>query len=173
MSTTSQTIQAKPDPLALTEADLRAFVGPNADAYARYLTKCQGKKNLVGSFVWTAFFLPLVWLAYRKFYLGIAIFIGVFIALAVAFEYVPFLARFDRHLGMAMSVAVAISGRIFVVTRAAKQAAKADMNGLTGDARRAFLVERGGTSWISALLAGIFTVGVIGWLAYLLWGSEH
>lgn len=173
MPMTSQTVTAKADPMNLTEADLRSFVGPNGDAYVRYLAKCQVKKNLVGSFVWTAFFLPLVWLAYRKFYLGIAIFIGIFIALAVGSEYVPFLARFDRHIGMAMSIAVAISGRIFVVTRAAKQAVKADMNGLTGDARHAFLAERGGTSWISALLAGIFTVGVTGWLAYLLWRSEQ
>jgi hypothetical protein len=79
---TTQTIQTKADPLALTEADLRAFIGANGDLYARYLEGCRVKKKLVGSFVWTAFFLPLVWLAYRKLYLAIAILIGVLIGVA-------------------------------------------------------------------------------------------
>lgn len=168
---TSQAIQTKADPLALTEDDLRAFVGPNADAYAGYLVKCQSKKKLIGSFVWTAFFFPLVWLAYRKLYLGIAILVGIVVAFVILVDLVPDLASLERSLNVGLMAGVAVAGRIFVLMRAAKTVARADEAGLSGDARKAFLAERGGTSWISALLAGILMLGFAGWIFYQTWGS--
>lgn len=160
------------NPLLLKEDDLRAFVGANADSYAAYLQKSQERGRLQTPFLWTAFFFPLVWLAYRKFYLGIAIFIGAVVAITVVQEFVRLPDVVDRWIGPAMAGGVAVSAKYFVVTFAAKYAGKADAQGLIGDARRTFLAEHGGTSWISALLAGIFTLGVAGWVAYTLWGSE-
>ncbi len=168
---TTLTGKQSADPLALTENDLRAFVGPNADSYADYLEKSQLRGRLLTKFVWTAVLLPLVWLAYRRFYFGVGIFIGVAVAIAIAQDFVPLLARFGHHLGLAMAFAVAASGGSLVVMRAAKQAAKADAAGLAGAARQNFLAERGGVSWISAGLAGIFMIGAFGWIAYLAWGA--
>jgi hypothetical protein len=164
--------KAAANAMNLTEEDFRAFVGSNANAYWSWLEKSQIKKRLIGGFVWTAFFLPLVWLAYRKLYLGIAIFIAVGIAFVILQDFMPFLQRMDRSIAIGMAAAVAVAGRTFVAMRAANQVAKADEAGLTGDARRAFLADHGGTSWISALLAGIFTLGFAGWIFYLMWGSS-
>lgn len=160
------------DTLHVSDDDLRASVGPNADVYIRYLQKVRERRHALHQFVWTALILPLVWLAYRRFYLGVGIFLLSAIAIGFLPEIIPFFARFERHLGIALAVAVAATGKVFVVKRAAKHAAQADAAGLTGDARHAFLAERGGTSGISALLAGIFTLGVAGAAFYTLWGSE-
>ena len=136
-----------------------------------YLRKSQERGALRTPFLWVAFFLPLVWLSYRRLYWGVAIFLGVCVGIAVAQEFVPFLMRIDRYIGIGICGGVAVSGKMFVVTFAARAAGKADAAGLTGEVRRDFLASRGGTSWISALLAGIFTLGSAGWLLYLLWGS--
>ena len=165
---TDQTVQTKPNPLALRETDLRAFIGPNADAYSRYHQKCQVKKKLVGSFVWTAFFFPLIWLAYRKLYFEIVIVVAVAITIGIFQAYVPALERLETAINVGLMVGVAVAGRIFVLLRAAKHVGKADAAGLTGEARHLYLADRGGTSWISAALVGILMLGIAGAMFYTL-----
>lgn len=164
--------KAAADTLNVSDEDLRASVGPNADVDIKYLQKVRERRHAFHQFVWTAFLLPLVWLAYRRFYLGIGLFLVAAVAIGFLPEIIPFFARFERHLGIALAVAVAATGKVYVIKRAARHAAKADEAGLTGEARRTFLADRGGTSWISALLAGIFTLGFAGWIFYLTQGSS-
>ena len=167
----SPTARPAVNSLTLTDEDLRASVGPNADAYVTYLKKFRERRHLLHQFIWIAVLLPLVWLAYRKFYAGIVIFVGIVGAFVIAQEYLPSPVRFDRNVGIALAVTVAGTGKTFVITRAVKHAARADATGLLGASRRDFLAERGGTSWISAVLAGIFTVGVAGWVFYSFQGA--
>jgi len=162
---TTPTAKTVADPLTLSNDDLIAFVGPNARSYVTYLENSRLRMRLYESVVWIAILVPLVWLAYRKLYLGIALFFGAILAISIVTEFVPLDSRVERWIGPALGVAVAVSGKIYLVRRVAKFAARADAAGLAGIARREYLAARGGTSWIAASLAGIFTLGV-NWLVY-------
>lgn len=67
-----------------SEADLRAFVGPNADYYLRGWADAQPGVDLQRlRWNWPAFFLNVVWLLYRRMYRYFWIGAGVLVAIGL------------------------------------------------------------------------------------------
>jgi hypothetical protein len=112
----------------------------------------------VTSWCWPGFLVPLPWFAYRKMW-GALIGFPVGIAIVVLLNiYVPQLGKAPGADGFYLILAIVLGGMygksLFVQT-ASKAAVKASAQGLTGDARAAYLAKRGGTSPLAAVIVSI------------------
>jgi hypothetical protein len=143
------------------EWDLAAFFGPNADCYlGTYYASEEGGRSgaphvlerassFNRSFLWVAFFFPLPWLFYRRFYaLGSAFLIGSIVLTLLA----PKVGAAAAGLGA--NIFFLIAGKRLYLNRAIRAIQKADERALRGPERRAYLERLGGAS-VPALIAAI------------------
>ena len=87
---------------------LRAYIGENWDGYAGVFDAIEKKKGIPASWSWAAFFIPWIWLVYRKRYAWAA---GIFVAMHVAQYFVPLSA-------LAISILLGIFGKALYVRSA-------------------------------------------------------
>jgi len=146
---------------AKAKMDLVHFAGPNAHAYLAYWHRQRaGKPNGIAfGWVWGAFLAPTVWCFYRKLWLYGVLLLLVPMAIALL---IPALA--GKGSG-GFAIAAGGLAKYLYVDQAGKAAAKADLLGLAGDARRDFLKRAGGVSWVGlglglALYGGFIVVAV-------------
>jgi hypothetical protein len=144
-------------------ADLRAFVGPNADYYLKKWAPRLNDPSQSAGANFAAFFLSLFWLPYRKMYKLAAIFYGIIIVeliietLIYAPQEPP--EAPGRFLGLLISIACSAYGNRWYLAHAQKAIAKTRAEGLEGGALRERLSKLGGTNiWASLGMLAAFVV---------------
>lgn len=165
----SQARPPVPRTTAPTEAELRAFVGPNADYYLNKWSLAQVRPGQGGGYNWPAFLLGGVWLPYRKLYAaastlwGIAFLLGVWnllspkagpaISFTALFAFIPFL----------LLLALASYADQLYLAKARKVITQARGQCQSGEIHLATIARRGGTSRIAALgFPAVFLFGLFG-----------
>jgi hypothetical protein len=173
MTDTTETPRQSFDESALAR-DMRDFAGRNADTMLRKMrrflppaadpasaAKQKRRRGGGASLIWPAAFITFIWFFYRRMYLE-----------GAAFIILPILIVFLLPEAQAMNsipgTIALLTGGWFYWKRADRRIAKADAQGLTGDARSAFLAAGGGVSVaglvlgviLYAVLIGLFIVGV-------------
>lgn len=133
----------QPEELQLTEEQMAAFAGPNSAAYVKYLRKSKEKGRRKVGFIWGAFLAPPVWLAYRKLYFYLGIYVAVVAALVVL------LPSSATGAGTGISVAVAMIGKMLIMERAWKTCDKSYDMEMNEAQRLEYLARKGGVSWIA------------------------
>jgi len=103
-------------------------------------------RNWVMSWSWPGFFMPIVWLFYRKLYLYDALCIVIPLAIALVF---------DLSAGSGIAVAIALSAKAWYVSAGLQRLGKADQLGLLGEERNDYLRRVGGVSPAAGWLVGL------------------
>ena len=135
---------AQLDFLRLTDEQLTAYVGPNSSYYLKHLHKCQESGRLKIGFVWGALLAPPVWLAWRRYYLFLLLYLVV-VALAI------WLLPDNTSIGTGLSAGMAIAARMIVLSQATSILRKAE--GASEEEKLKLLAEKGGVSWIAGGIA--------------------
>jgi Protein of unknown function (DUF2628) len=119
-----------------SEADLRTFIGPNADRYLRVWREMdEGRTRTAWN--WPAFLFPELWLLYRKMYLDGALVLGIL--LLGAFVTNPLVSVFGS---LALKVALGCRGDRLYREHAERRVAE-----ILARHGRGALARAGGTSW--------------------------
>jgi hypothetical protein len=173
----------------ITEQELRAFVGRNANYYLRKFwpalkTRGPGYDNVAiaglmvkqpkTGFNWVAFFLSGLWLPYRKMYLPTLLLFGVVLIESVLEEvvFVGILGKPEpphdlaRLVGFAVAIVCGCFGNQWYLYRARKVIADVRSQGLSAEEHLRELSKRGGTSLPAPL--GLFAVSVVALVAVVL-----
>jgi hypothetical protein len=146
----------------LTDQEVAAFVGKNADYYLQSWQTAPegmgGAGNRAG-FNWAAFFLSGFWLPYRKMYRAGAIFFGVLVLESIL-EEVVFIGILGKPeapglLGSLVGFIAAMIcggfGNAWYLSHTQKKIAEARNQELADDAYLQALAKRGGTSFAASL----------------------
>ena len=144
-------------------ADLAAFCGPNAEVYLPIYRKMrEGSDQWVASWSWAGFFVPTLWLFYRKLYV-----LGTLCLLLPAFVAFGPDAAAGSVVGGSMGILIAVWSKAWYVSTGLRRIAEADRLELAGSERRDFLRRVGGVSasacWLIAFLHAALIVVAIGW----------
>ena len=141
----------------LTEDEIRAFVGKNADYYLDRWPASGEQFARARGFNWAAFLLSVLWLPYRKMYRVAWSMFGVIAAYHV-------LGEFAIAWGVGTEKSLEPGGRVFSIifsivcgafangwylAHVQREVAKIRLLGLEGDAFRQALARRGGTSLLA------------------------
>ena len=152
-------------------AELRAFIGPNADAFmpqyevmrARVGAEPKQKGRYKASFVVMAFFLGPCWFFYRRMW----VWAWSLVALYVALAFLPFTSR----VGLPLALAMAMVGRQAYVASAVHRIVRFRNAPAPSEAKRV----PGGVSpvagWVSSLILGV--LAILGLAAIILAASLH
>jgi len=148
------------DQAALTD-DLRTYFGPHAEIFLATYEKIHRRRGfgrmMPATWSWQVLFTSYAWLYYRKLWLS-----ATLAALASALPLgLPALA--DNALSMTLTLLMCVYGKPWYVRVALSQLAKADQLGLSGDARRHYLLQAGGTSPLAAGIASVAMAGLMVW----------
>jgi hypothetical protein len=146
---------------ALTEQEVRAFVGSSADYYLRSWKPALSGQARGSGFNLFAFLGSGVWLGYRKMYRAYFILLGIILA-EEALEQVLFLGilqmrtapRLDGLIGLVVAVVSGVCGNGWYLSHARRVIAEVRSQGLEDDAHMKELARRGGTSLGASL--GLF-----------------
>jgi hypothetical protein len=161
---------------ALTEAEVRAVVGENADYYSKAWTPALSGQGRESRFNGAAFLVPLLWLGYRKMYLPMFIFYGItamiqFVLILGLFVGVLELSNSSPALelvvlvlaclGMLVPFLVAgFGGNRWYLARARRVIEEVRSYGLPQEDQLKALSRRGGTSsWAVFVLLGFSVIG--------------
>jgi len=148
------------DQAALTE-DLNHYFGPHAQVFLATYAKIRGRRGfsrmMPVTWSWQLLFTSYAWLYYRKLWLTATLTACVMTLSNV----LPTMA--DNALSLALTLLMCVYGKPWYVRTALKQIAKADLLGLSGDARRRHLSQAGGISPLAAALASIAMVLLLMW----------
>lgn len=145
----------------LTEREVAAFVGPNADFYVKKWHARLEETGTETGFNWAAFFLAGVWLVYRKMYLGAAIFFGM-IALESMLEVWLGVPRSALYLGtLVISLVFGACGNQWYFSRAQKAIARVTRLGLPHEDALQSLARRGGTNSVGAWAVYFLIVALV------------
>ncbi|MEO7298559.1 MAG: DUF2628 domain-containing protein [Verrucomicrobiota bacterium] len=149
----------------LTEEEITAFVGQNADHYfSRWTPLIQGQNWT--SFNWAAFFLTGVWLLYRKMYKPALIFFGIIILESIL-EWSVFGDEtprgLERLVGLTAAIVCGAYGNRWYLAHATKVIVQVRAQDLPGNAFMDAISKRGGTSVGAAL--GFFAAVALIFLA--------
>lgn len=146
--------------------DLRDFSGRNAETMLRKMrrflppiadpanaAKPKRRRGGGASLIWPAFFINFVWFFYRRMYLEGAAFVILPILIVLLLPEAQAMNSIPGAIALA-------TGGWFYWKRADRRIAKANAQGLTGDARSAFLAAGGGVS-IPGLMFGVILYAVL------------
>jgi hypothetical protein len=130
--------------IAPTEAELRAFVGRNADYYLERWSWLTGPKRSGAGLNVAALLLGWFWLLYRKLYLAAAlIFVTGYLLFAVGMPL--------SVLCVALGMSLGNSANSLYLDRARKVIARARAQCRPGEDHLAIIARRGGTSLLGAI----------------------
>ncbi len=158
VSTTTINDIAERSDKASVWADLATFFGPNAEAYLHVYDQMRVRSSdWVLSWSWAGFFIPHVWLCYRKQYLLTVLSIAIPAVLILAFDL--------DHVAVGGGLVITLWGKSWYVQAGLKRVAKADALGLAGAERIDYLRRAGGVSLVAAgivaCLYGVLLVSAI------------
>lgn len=180
-------VPALPLPVGPTEAGsadgreqrlLRSFVGSNVDFYLKkWGSPAVKPSERTTGFNWAALFFSGLWLAYRKMYKAVAIFLAVVLVETIAEEvlFVGILghaetpAALGRFVGIAFGIICGACGNLWYLRHANAAVADVLAQGLDEPAAAAALSKRGGTSLLASL--GFLLLLMVG-LTVVYVGSE-
>ena len=130
---------------------LRAAIGPRADYYLRHW-RAMDEAGKSWDWNWAACFANLYWLAFRKMWLGVVLFILANIAVSVIGAMVPALSKYTLVMAILLTFVTGSYGNPFYRRQTEKLVASG--------ASIEDLKRRGGTSPIALLVALALTVGL-------------
>ena len=129
--------------------DLATFFGPHADrflaVYGKMRERHQKQRRYLLSWNWMAFFAPPVWFCYRKQY----------IAAAVVFLIPVLLSYVIGSAGSSALIIIPIMANFWYVQVGLSRIAKANDQGLEGEARADYLRASGGVSKLAGGIVGV------------------
>jgi hypothetical protein len=155
-----------------TEQELRAFVGPNARYYLKSWQPALSGEGGPTGFKWAAFFLPGLWLGYRKMYAAVFILYGLLLA-ETALEPVVFVGVLKMPdvphglwatVGLVTGVLIGTFGNGWYLARARRVIGEVRSLGLSEADHLKALAARGGTSPSASFglfLLFVLTVSII------------
>ncbi|MDF1747487.1 MAG: DUF2628 domain-containing protein [Alphaproteobacteria bacterium] len=147
---------------ALSEKDLRAFVVKRGDYFVSLFRKIKTGENQYGvSWNWLAFFLPLVWLAYRRRHRTIIALLLFFTFFFTVGSWAGAQAKHGSGLSMLLSFIFALLGNKDVLDSASRAAQEADELGMKHSRRLEFLGQKGGVSLVGAGIAMVLQIFLI------------
>lgn len=149
--------------VSVAEADL---AGPNAEPYLAFRQKLINKGGRVWfSWSWSAFFVPIAWLAYRRLF-SFLFFVSVIMSIAVAVVGVLSMAFKPLALlnfaVLAYPFAMAMIAKRLVLIEADKAAAMADAAGVAPANRPVLVAAQGGVSRAGAWLGAVLYALLVG-----------
>jgi hypothetical protein len=162
--------------IALTEEEVRAFVGSNSEYYLQAWAPALSGRGRGSRFNGAAFLVPVLWLGYRKMYLPMFIFyvitamiqfvliLGLFVGVlekSNSSSALDLVAMALAFLGMLVPFLVAgfVGNRLYLA-RARRVIEEIRSQGLPQEDQLKALSRRGGTSsWAVFVLLGFFIVG--------------
>jgi hypothetical protein len=167
--------------VALTDADIRAFVGPRADRYAHLWANCIAGTVMVPRFNVAALFGGPIWMGYRKLYGLTAVWFGLLVALTLTRS-----ALFDdaasesaqafvSAAGLAEGIAMSWVGNYAYLRKARRTVNEARATFPDSREREIRLRQRGGVTWLGLVVApalGFVGTGIALALATKLFGFE-
>lgn len=152
---------------ALTEKEIRVFVGRHADYYlTRWHRALAGVRKGAG-FNWAAFLLAGLWFPYRKMYVAAAIFYGIILAESIVEEvgFMVILGEAPEGLGiewwdgLITAFVCGVYGNRWYLTRCRKVVADLKSQGMPEGAYLQSLSRRGGTNIAASL--GFFVLFMV------------
>jgi len=151
--------QAKARP-PVGEADLRLYLGPNADSYVHYRDRARaGSRPFLWHWNWWGFLFPVPWLFYRKLW-------AVGVALVLLPVLLDALYGFGTQMGIALAALIAAWGKPLVIERAERKVRQLDGLGLVSQHSIEWLRRAGGVSLPGALLGALLTLSLLGLYLY-------
>jgi hypothetical protein len=159
----------EPTSAALTEQEIRAFVGSSADYYLRSWKPALSGRGRASGFNVFAFLGSGLWLGCLKMYRATFILLGIILAEEVL-EQVLFLGilqmrtapRLDGLIGLVVGIVSGMCGNGWYLSHARRVIAEVRSQGLEDDAHLKELARRGGTSLGASLgLLLLFAVAMI------------
>ena len=133
------------------EERLRVAIGPRADYYLRHWRESDASRKMY-DWNWAACFANAYWLAYRKMWLWLVLFILANIAVSAIGMVVPALAKYTLVMAIGLTFVTGSWGNGWYRRQTEKLAA----SGLD----REQLAKKGGTSPIALIVALALTVGL-------------
>lgn len=159
------TMEATSAPEELTEQEIRAFVGSNAEFYLRkWDAVLRGRDNSAG-FNWAAFWLAGLWVPYRKLYLH-AVALYAIMLLLVVVDLSGASGHSRDGLAMLLGVICGAFGNGWYLSHARATITGIRSQRLEGEAYLQMLARRGGTSLLAPLGFMVALFGLA--FAYLL-----
>jgi hypothetical protein len=175
--------ELQPTESSPSEAELRTFVGRNANYYLRKWAPALHDSRPVRGFNWAAFGLFGLWLGYRKMYRVALIAFGIIgaetvfeeLAIGAGFVSEQQISALSRLVGLAVWIVCGMYSNAWYLAHAKRQIAKIRASGLKGDAYREALTRRGGTSLVASFglfLLFLVTLAVAGIAVELFFPSD-
>jgi hypothetical protein len=160
----------------VSDAEIRAFVGRNADYYLGKWPKTRGGSRRAKGFNWAALLVGVCWLVYRKMYLSASI---VYATLALAVVGTRFAESAGvvtarptspalRFSGLAFSFLCGIFGNALYLAHAKRGIARVRAAGLQGEAYDKALARRGQTNAAASVMSLLLYIVVVGFLTLIL-----
>lgn len=141
----------------INRTDFQNFIGPNFRRFERIRAmKARGRRYFVWGWPWLGALYPPIWFAYRKLYLLFVVYnAGAITVLLLDLLRNEPLSFAMTYVWGGVALSLFLIGRLAVVNRAITVINEADRRGLSGDARKDFLTQKGGVSVLSAVLLPI------------------
>jgi len=144
----------------LNEEDLLTYLGRNPEPYLVVFEKLK-RTNKLPSFSLSlrVFFVAWAWLAYRKLWVELIVFLGTFALMTVVCSVLD-ITRYIFALFVAFSGCIAMSSKAMVLSKATKSIRKINVMNVIGRERQKALSDIGGVSlvgfWVTfTLLYGL------------------
>jgi len=149
----------------LTREEVESFVGPKHLYYWKMWQRVGAAGGTKAGFNGAAFFFNLFWLLYRKmvreFFIGFGGLVAVSVALAVLSSATGHdLSQLDRVIQIVVGVAVGMLGNSLYLRRARRAIAAARAEEPDLARRRLLLAQRGGTSFLLAMVGTVASVAL-------------
>jgi Protein of unknown function (DUF2628) len=146
----------------LSEAEIRAFVGKNANYYVGKWPTADEEFGRARGFNWAAFFLSGLWLPFRKMYRTALIIFGLIVAesaleeIAVTNNLLSEQSRalFDRVVTLIFWIVCGAFGNAWYLAHTRREITRIRALDLPDETYREALARRGGTSYLASL--GLF-----------------
>ena len=137
---------------AADEARLRAAIGPRADYYLRHW-RAMDEMGKGYDWNWAACFLNAYWMAYRKMWLALVLFILANIAVSLVGTVIPKLDKYSFVLMILLTFVTGSYGNRFYRRQTERLAAR--------DIPAEQLARSGGTSPIALIVALVLTAAIV------------
>lgn len=148
----------------VAEADLRLFIGPNAEDYIETWTRAGGHP-FVWSWNWWGFLFPIPWLFYRKLWN-----IGSLLILVPAL--IEAITGRGTEAGLLLAMVIAALGKPLVLERGERKVRKVEALGLLSQDSAEMLRRAGGVSRAGAVYGAILLVTTLGLSLYRQWPAS-
>ena len=140
------------DQAPINEERHRAAIGPRADYSLRHWREVDAKRKSY-DWNWAACFANAYWLAYRKMWLALVLFVIANIAVSAIGMVIPALAKYTLVMAIALTFVTGSWGNGWYRRQTEKLAAS--------DLATEQLAKKGGTSPIALTVALVLTVGLV------------